>query len=265
MSAPAPCVCEKTELVGASDRAPDTCAVIVAGGAGDRFGDPRGKQFVELCGLPLMCWSLVAHDRAPSVARLVVVCAPERAAEVERDVLSRVVLKKPTTLAAAGATRQESVLAGLRAMPRDLALVAVHDAARPLVETEMIERVISTVRADPALAGAILAARSIDTLKLVEKDTIIATPDRTFYWAAQTPQVFRTQALLFAHRQAVREEYRGTDDASLVERCGGRVRVVECSRDNIKVTVPGDLAIAEAALEQRLVDAGCGRPEEGAL
>jgi diadenylate cyclase len=153
MSAPAPCVCEKTELVGASDRAPDTCAVIVAGGAGDRFGDPRGKQFVELCGLPLMCWSLVAHDRAPSVARLVVVCAPERAAEVERDVLSRVVLKKPTTLAAAGATRQESVLAGLRAMPRDLALVAVHDAARPLVETEMIERVISTVRADPRACG----------------------------------------------------------------------------------------------------------------
>ena len=131
--------------------------------------------------------------------------------------------------------------------------MAVHDAARPLVEVELIERAVATVREDPTLAGAILAARSVDTLKLVEGTTIIATPDRSFYWCAQTPQVFRTQKLVAAHKAAAREEYQGTDDASLVERLGGRVRVVEAPRDNIKVTVPGDLAIAEAALGRRLL------------
>ena len=251
--APAPCACEQPVLLGTPESGPDTCAIVVAGGSGERFGDPRGKQFVPLCGLPLMCWSVMALDRAPSVARIVVVCAPDRAAQVEKDVLSQLSLSKPVTLAPSGATRQGSVLSGLGQVPQDLELVAVHDAARPLVETEQIEQVIAAVRSDASLAGAILAARSVDTLKLVEGDVIIATPDRSVYWAAQTPQVFRRRTLLAAHKAAARDEYQGTDDASLVERLGGRVRVVECSHDNIKVTVPEDLAIAEATLERRLL------------
>lgn len=247
------CPCECPELVGAPSGVPDTCAIVVAGGSGERFGDPRGKQFVDLAGLPLMCWPLATLDRAPSVARIVVVCSPDRAAEVERDVLGRLALSTPVTLAPSGATRQESVRSGLDACPSDLELVAVHDAARPLVEAELVERVIAAVRSDPSLAGAILATRSVDTLKLVEGTTIVATPDRSLYWAAQTPQVFRRRVLLAAHKAAAYEEYQGTDDASLVERVGGRVRVVESTRDNLKVTVPEDLAIAEATLERRLL------------
>ncbi|MBM6775453.1 2-C-methyl-D-erythritol 4-phosphate cytidylyltransferase [Olsenella profusa] len=250
---PTPCPCACAERVGSVADAADTCALIVAGGSGERFGDPRGKQFVELCGLPLMSWSILAFDHAPSVARIVVVCAPDRVLEVEKDVLAPLTLRKPVALAPSGATRQDSVRSGLAAVPRDLEFVAVHDAARPLIEVELIERAIATVRGDATLSGAILAARSVDTLKLVEGDTIIATPDRSFYWCAQTPQVFRTAKLSAAHRSAAREEYQGTDDASLVERIGGKVRVVEAPRDNIKVTVPEDLAIAEAALEQRLL------------
>lgn len=253
MGAPAPLPCACAERLGSAADGADTCAVIVAGGTGERFGDPRGKQFVELCGLPLMCWSLAAFDRAPSVARVVVVCAPERVAEVEKDVLSRIALAKPVVLAPSGATRQASVLSGLSSVPRDLAFVAVHDAARPLVDPGQIERVIAAVRGDDQVAGAILAVRTVDTLKLVEGTTIIATPDRSFYWAAQTPQAFRRRVLLAAHKAAARDEYEGTDDASLVERMGGRVLVVEGSRDNIKVTLPEDLAIAEAALERRLL------------
>lgn len=255
MGAPVSCPSVCAERVGSQEVPADTCAVIVAGGSGERFGDPRGKQFVELCGLPLMCWSVMAFDRAPSVARIVVVCATERAAEVEKDVLSRMTLTKPVVLAPSGATRQDSVRSGLEAVPRELELVAVHDAARPLIEVEQIEAACAAVRADRALAGAILATRSVDTLKLVEGETIIATPDRSFYWSAQTPQVFRTPRLVAAHRSAVRDEYQGTDDASLVERLGGRVRVVESTRDNIKVTLPEDLALAEATLERRLI--GC--------
>ena len=103
--APAPCACAQPLPAGAPEVGPDTCAVIVAGGTGERFGDPRGKQFVELCGLPLMCWSIAAFDQAPSVARIVIVCAPERGAEVEKDVLSRLSLTKPVSLAPSGATR----------------------------------------------------------------------------------------------------------------------------------------------------------------
>lgn len=255
MGAPAstPCPCACAERVGEAASGADTCAIIVAGGSGERFGDPRGKQFVDLCGLPLMCWSIMAFDRAPSVGAIVVVCAPDRVAQVEKDVLSQLSLAKPVTLAPSGATRQDSVCSGLDATPRDLPLVAVHDAARPLVEVEQVEACIATVRVDEALAGAILASRCTDTLKLVEGEKIVATPDRSFYWAAQTPQVFRRRVLLAAHKAAAHEGYQGTDDASLVERLGGRVRVVESTRDNIKITLPEDLALAETTLQRRLL------------
>lgn len=251
--------CAEAELTGAPAGGPDTCAVIVAGGAGERFGDPRGKQFVDLCGLPLISWSLMAFDRAPSVASTIVVCAPDKVALVEREVLARLTLQKPVSFAPSGATRQDSVYSGLMAAPRDAELIAVHDAARPLVEVESIERCCAALRADASLAGAICANRSIDTLKLVEGTRIVATPDRSFYWAAQTPQVFRAKQLVSAHKAALWDEYAGTDDSSLVERHGGKVVCVETSRDNIKVTIPEDLAVAAATLEQRLVEEGCGR------
>ncbi len=239
----------------------DTVAIIVAGGKGQRFGDPIGKQFVGLCGLPLMCWPLLAFDHAPSVAHIVIVCAPERRDEVRANVLEPLVLKTPVTLTDAGAERQDSVFSGLLAMPRGYAYVAVHDAARPLIETDTIEGVVAYVRGNEDLAGAICAAPAVDTLKLVDGRTVVATPDRSFYWCAQTPQVFRTRQLVAAYKAADWEGYRGTDDASLVERNGGRVAVFPCTRDNIKVTVPVDLAVVEATLGERLLDDGCRRPE----
>jgi len=253
MSELSPLAYAEVMRVGEEPLRPDAVAIIVAGGSGERFGDPRGKQFVDLCGLPLMSWAILAFDHAPSIARIVVVCTPERTDEVASDILSRLSLRCPAAIAPAGDTRQDSVMSGLAAMPGGFDLVAVHDAARPLIEVDDIERACAAVRADASIAGAVCAARAIDTLKLVEGDTIVATPDRSLYWAAQTPQVFRTRAIVSAHRAAAREGYQGTDDSSLVERCGGRVRVVETSRDNVKVTIPEDLAVVEAALEQRLV------------
>lgn len=262
MSASA-CPCAERERVGSPEGGADTCAVILAGGTGERFGDPRGKQFVDLCGLPLMAWSVLAFDRAPSVSSLVIVCAPARVAEVERDVLSRLVLSKPVAFAPSGAERQDSVYSGIQSVPRDQEFIAVHDSARPLVSVEAIERCCASLRADESLAGAICASRSVDTLKLVEGTKIVATPNRAFYWAAQTPQVFRAKALVSAHKAALWEEFLGTDDSSLVERRGGKVVCVETPRDNIKVTVPEDLAQARAALERRLMDEGCGHIPEG--
>lgn len=247
------CAEAAAERLGAAPRKADTCAIVVAGGSGERFGDPRGKQFVELCGLPIMAWSILACDQTPSVGHIVVVCPHGRLEEVRRGVLARLTLRCDVTLALAGATRQDSVFAGLVTMPPDYDLVAIHDGARPLVEPEAIERCIAVVRGDEGLAGAILASRATDTLKLVDATgRILATPDRANYWCAQTPQVFRTRAILAAHKAAVWDDFVATDDASLVEHRGGRVRVVEASRDNIKITVPEDLALAEATLMGRL-------------
>lgn len=246
-----PTACPAPERIDGLSRSADTVAIIVAGGTGTRFGDPLGKQFVELCGRPIIAWSLLAFDRAPSIAHIVVVCAENRRDEID-GILSIFSLSTPVSLADSGEIRQESVASGLAAMPRGYAYCAIHDAARPLVETEAIERTIACLHADRALAGALVAARVTDTLKLVEGDTVISTPDRSFYWAAQTPQTFRTRVLERAYASAVSERFVGTDDASLVERMGGRIRCIEPASSNLKVTHPDDLVIAEMIMAARL-------------
>lgn len=240
----------------ASDKAgapsgPDTVAVIAAGGLGLRFGDPAGKQYVELCGLPVLDWSVAAFAEAPSVAQIVVVCPAGRVAETA-EVVSQVEFDTPVTFVEGGQTRQQSCLAGIRAA-RECALIAIHDGARPLIEPATIEAAIERVRSDETLAGAICAHLSADTLKVVGADGIVeSTPDRSRFWAVQTPQVFRAHDVLAAHLAALEEGFVGTDDASLVERAGGRVACVASPSDNMKVTVPEDRLPIEAILAARI-------------
>ncbi|MEE1159753.1 MAG: 2-C-methyl-D-erythritol 4-phosphate cytidylyltransferase [Atopobiaceae bacterium] len=253
MSEISACACAQAQLVSSREDAADTCAIIVAGGSGERFGDPRGKQFVELGGLPIAAWSILAFSEAPSVAQIVVVCSERRVREMRRDVLDKLELCHEVVLAPAGVTRQDSVFSGLMASRDDLPLVAIHDAARPLIEVETIENCLAAVRSQRGVDGAICASRSTDTLKVVdESGRIVGTPDRARYWCAMTPQVFLRSKILRAHEMALLQGFEGTDDASLVEHAGGTVRVVESPRDNIKITVPEDLAIAEATLQARL-------------
>lgn len=226
---------------------PDTCAVVAAGGLGLRFGDARGKQYVELCGLPVLDWSVAALDAAPSVGHIVIVCPHDRIGET-RGIVDMISPSVPVTFVEGGATRQESCLAGIRAVPEGFPLVAIHDGARPLIKPDTIEAVVARVRSDASLAGAICAHPSADTLKVVEDGIVQATPERSRYWAVQTPQVFHTATVLEAHLAAAREGFVGTDDASLVERAGGRVAVVESPSDNMKVTVPEDRLPVEAIL-----------------
>lgn len=248
---------------------PDTCAIIVAGGRGERFGDARGKQFVPLLDRPMAAWSLMAFAEAPSVGAIVVVCAPERFDEMRTEVVEPLGLPIPVSFAASGSVRQASCLSGLHAAANVLGdgqtkpfpFVAIHDAARPLITPDGIERVIDCVRTDVALDGAICARPAIDTLKVVQASSdssdgasaplITATPDRSLCWYAETPQVFRFQTILSAHEQAAEDGFVGTDDASLVERLGGHVAVVDPGCENLKVTLPGDKTIAEAILSAR--------------
>lgn len=253
-----PQTCPEVGACVAERPRPDTCAVMVAGGVGQRFHDPRGKQYIDLCGMPLACWSLLALDRCPSVGHVVVVCAEDRMNEMREDVVGRLSLTCPVTITLSGPERQDSVRNGLLAVPAEFDLVAIHDAARPLVRVEWIERCIARVREDAQVTGALCAAPVTDTLKLAEDGQVIATPDRSYYWAAQTPQVFRRKAIVAAHKAAVWDEYRGTDDASLIERRGGRVVCVDTPGENLKVTRPEDYLVAQALLEGRLMAEGCG-------
>ena len=211
-------------------------ALLVAAGSGERLGAGRPKAFVELAGRPMLEWSLDAI-RAAGIADIVVALPPGSAA-VARWVG-----------VPGGATRSESVRAALEAAPPSDAVV-VHDAARPLVRPEHFTAALAALAdADCAIA----AAPMTDTVKQAGADRFVtATLDRTRLWAIQTPQAFRRAALERALSLPDDVLAQATDDAWLVERTGGTVRVVESTPANLKVTTPHDLRIAELLLADRL-------------
>ena len=232
---------------------PRVCAVVVAGGSGQRFGNPGGKQLIDVAGRPLVSWCLEAFDRAAHVGHIVVVCPEERREEMRRLAVVPFAFTTPVTFANAGATRQDSTDAGVDAVPAGFDIVAIHDGARPLITPEAIDRAIEELLADPGLDGVVCGQPAIDTLKVVGADGDIEdTPPRSRFWTVQTPQIIRLDAMRRAHAAAVEAGFVGTDDSSLVERFGGRMRCVETSRDNIKVTVPEDLLLVTAMLKARI-------------
>jgi 2-C-methyl-D-erythritol 4-phosphate cytidylyltransferase len=211
-------------------------ALIVAAGSGERLGASRPKAFVTLAGRPMVQWSVDALRAVASVDRIVVALPEgERAPE-------------GTTGVPGGSVRSASVRAALAvAGPGDP--VIVHDAARPLVTPDDVE---ATLAALGEADGAIAAARVADTIKEVDADgTVLATLDRSRLWAVQTPQTFRRAVLERALDVDDDTLAAATDDAWLVERAGGTVRVVSASPDNLKVTTAVDLQRAELALRDR--------------
>lgn len=231
------------------------CAVVVAGGSGSRFGNPGGKQLVNVAGRPIMTWSIMAFDRSACIDSIVVVCPADRETDVRRLAIDPFEFKTPIVFAAAGPTRQDSTRSGIASVPAGCTHVAIHDGARPLITTDAIDTAIQALLSDPGLDGVVCGQPAIDTLKIVNGSRIECTPDRSRYWAAQTPQIFSIEVLRRAQEAAEREGFVGTDDSSLVERIGGSVRFVESPRDNLKVTVPEDVRPVTAILLGRMSDA----------
>lgn len=215
---------------------------VPAAGSGQRMGGAR-KPFLELGGRPVLMHALepfLADPRVVAVA--VALAAPDAAAPpawlTGMDSRIRVV--------AGGATRAESVRRALAALPGDLDVVAVHDAARPLVTPEVVARCIDVAALGE---GAVAGCPAVDTMKEVGPEAlVVGTPDRRRLWHAHTPQVFPADALRRAYEGGLEG---ATDDASLVERTGLRVRMVEGGTVNLKVTRPEDLVLAEALLRSR--------------
>lgn len=224
-------------------------ALIVAGGSGSRFGGPRAKQYLPLAGVPVLIRTLGVFDRCEVIDTLVLVVPPGDEPFVRDSLLAAAGLRKTVLLCSGGARRQDSVFSGLACISDDDSIVVIHDAVRPLVTCECITACVDAARAQGA---GIAAVPALDTLKRVTTaGTIDATLPREDVWLAQTPQAFRTDLIRHAHRMARAQNFLGTDDASLVERQGGSVRIVPGSRRNIKITTSEDMALAEAFLDVR--------------
>lgn len=212
--------------------------MIVAGGAGTRFGGPVRKQYLEIGGAPVLLRAVRAFLEHPRISSVIVVLPPDDVADPPRwlDGL-------PLRIVAGGAERGDSVRGGLRALPDDAAYVLIHDGARPFVTRGVIDRVLDAC----VDGGAIAAVPVTDTIQRVDvHGTIVETPDRARLWAAQTPQGFPRAGIADAYRRAAAEGVAATDDAAVYARYVGPVRVVMGSHHNLKVTRPEDLPIAEA-------------------
>lgn len=224
--------------------------VIPAGGSGSRFGGELPKQFLSLGGISVLRRSTLAAAATPEVGAIVI-AAPADAVDRARAEVAGI--GKVVAVVAGGATRVESVGNALAALPAEPEVILVHDAARPLARTALFSEAIASAR---AAGGAIVAVRVADTVKRVGADGVVReTVAREALWRIQTPQAFRTELLRRAHREAHERGWDATDDAALVERVGGEVRVVEGDGMNFKITTPEDLALAE----RLLVGAGAAR------
>jgi 2-C-methyl-D-erythritol 4-phosphate cytidylyltransferase len=222
-------------------------ALLAAAGAGGRLGAGTPKAFVEAAGRPLIAWSLLAFDAATTIEGVVVAAPPqweERATEIARQATPSLAL----AVATGGESRSRSVsnaLAGLG----ESGEVVVHDAARPLVTPELIDKCVEQ-RRSWGCDGVVAAARAVDTIKEADAGgRVIATLERSALWAIQTPQVFTIASLRDALERGDLD--RAYDDAQLVESIGGDVRIVEGLRQNFKVTTPHDLRVAEMLLAER--------------
>lgn len=242
---PAPVVPSRSRTDGGAASTPvrrDVGVVIVAGGQGTRTGGAELKQFRWVAGKPMLLHSVQTFMARADVHTVVVVLPRSHAADpppwlfqcdVERLLVST-----------GGRARADSVANGLEDVPEECAVVLVHDAARPFVPDDVIERVVGAARAG---MGAVPALPVVDTLKAVDADgRVTRTVERAGLWRAQTPQGFPRAMLDAAHARARRDRLAATDDAALCERLGFPVVVVPGDERALKVTGPGDFARAEA-------------------
>lgn len=217
-------------------------AIFPAAGASRRMGGGVNKNLRDLLGEPILLRTLKVFSRVERINRLIVVVASAEVSSVS-ELLNHTEGLKPWRVTVGGSERQHSIANGLKLLTDDATIILVHDAARPLVSARTIEDVIDAAE---RFGGAIAAVPSKDTIKVIDTEGFVRyTPPRSELFMVQTPQGFKRDVLLRAYAQASADNFLGTDDASLVERLGVRIKVVTGGYDNIKVTTPEDLAIAE--------------------
>lgn len=228
---------------------PKVYVIIPAAGSGSRIGGAVKKQFLQLHGKPIIVHTIRQFENCPDVDEIAV-AVPESALVEMEAFTSQYRLHKVGKVLAGGARRQDSVANVLKKLPlKDSDIVLVHDGVRPFIEPQKISHVIRSCKEHGA---AVLAVQPKDTIRRSNGGGFFdQTLDRTALWLVQTPQAFRASVILKAFEKAKRDRFVSTDEAALVERTGVKVRIVEGSYDNIKITTPEDLELGGQILERR--------------
>ena len=224
-----------------------TVALIVAGGSSERFGGELPKQFVEIAGKPLLSHTISKFEQADSIDEIVLVVAEEYLQYTTEHIIDPYHFHKVIKVVSGGQTRRQSVLKGLQALSANTDFVAIHDAARPLISVNDINRVTEVAQKEKS---ALLAVQSVDTVKFSSDTYIEKSIDRKKIYSAQTPQVFAYNQIKEAHESFDGDESLITDDASLLELQHIQVKLVEPTSYNFKITTPADFELAEMLLRK---------------
>ncbi|MEM2147602.1 MAG: 2-C-methyl-D-erythritol 4-phosphate cytidylyltransferase [Candidatus Bathyarchaeia archaeon] len=232
-------------------------AVILAAGKGERMlGTALPKQFIKLKNKPLLAYTLNVFQQCNRIDGIVLVTNSNKKDYCRNFVVKRFGFSKVKKIIVGGETRQESSYNGIKALENErVDIVVIHDAARPFVNEDIIVRCIEAAE---KYGASDVCVKATDTV-VKEKDGFIEEiPDRSILWYGQTPQAFKYRLILAAHEKAKRDSFlKATDDASLVLRLGHKVKIVEGSYENIKITNPIDLKIAEKIIENKREDKHC--------
>jgi 2-C-methyl-D-erythritol 4-phosphate cytidylyltransferase len=224
-------------------------AVICAAGVSTRMNSKMSKQLIPLRGRPLIAHTLSEFEKSTRISEVVLVVNRGVIDYYKQNVVERYHFKKVRRVVGGGVNRQDSVYSGLLALSPYIEIVSIHDGARPLVTSELIDK---TVELLGDKNGIVVAVPAQDTIKIIGEDGIVVeTPKRSSLWAVQTPQVFPLKLIKEAIERANEEGFVGTDDASLMERLGYKVHIVLGTKENMKITTPIDLTIAEVIMNER--------------
>ncbi len=237
----------KTEVLKLQDSSAalfaNTSAIIVAGGSSSRMGG-QNKLLLDICGIPVIARSLIAYQSCSSVGEIIIAARECDIPDFEK-ICNRYAITKLKAIVQGGATRAQSVRNAVEASSQRFAYLAIADAARPLTTPNLIDRVLEQAMRHRA---ALCAVPVVDTIKITDADGfIVSTPERSSLFAAQTPQIF--EAVLYKDALS-KANGDFTDDCGLVESVGVRVKIAEGDPKNIKITLPGDIAVAEAILSE---------------
>ncbi|MAO65333.1 MAG: 2-C-methyl-D-erythritol 4-phosphate cytidylyltransferase [Balneola sp.] len=221
--------------------------IIPAAGSGVRLGSDIPKPFIKIGDKTILEYAISRFTALPNLVQVIVATSKGYISTV-KGIAGNISSDIDFVVVEGGRERQFSIHNALQHVSGEAELVAVHDAVRPFIRPHLIAECCEVAA---KIGGAIIGVPAKDTIKKVnEIGRVIETPDRSVLWQAQTPQVFRKSLIIEAYRSAIDTEYVGTDDASLVEKIGGQVHMVEGDRENLKITYPVDLKIAELILSE---------------
>lgn len=220
--------------------------VIVAAGTGSRMNMGINKQFIKLEGKEIIAYTIEKFYNNSNIEDIVVVVKEDESEFFKKEILDKYNFKN-IKIAYGGKERQDSVYNGLKLLDKKCDVVLIHDGARPFVSDKIIDNCIEEVKEHKAIVVGVPVK---DTIKIIDNDkNIVDTPNRSVLWAVQTPQTFDYNILIDAYKDAFKSGFYGTDDAMLVERIGYKVKMVEGSYNNIKITTKEDLSVGSQILK----------------